>query len=431
MNITCDHYMSPSGHQLRSCKMCGEALASEVFPDSFGTHNADITWESWNILKCYCRNLHIWHVGIGSQLRRIISCVARLEWDALSVTSWPASFPKIPNHSLWACPTPTHFTQLSVELRGGHGLQVLFPGLNMRPTPSQGRSQWKLIVPPWWCWVLELDPRKRRLGGCMVAARMAICAKIPTAQLSKCLKESSNNSNSSRVSFRQRLPKSENAPLGKFVPPWDWRHFRNLKELFLRPRAGIAGKIRRQEKTGEPVASCCLAECKLWTTPCFPREASQGKLITPLLPSFKKLRRTQGLRGPRQAVIDLQGAGDGTLFVTWREGLRHSTETLLLLECEWLWAFILTYSKLSNSSEMPSQLVFPRIGKVHHPTDVPSPTEFSFASIQAKILPSSEGKVGNFWKIWRTCVMWFHIARNKCSTYQYLQLPSPSFSGPS
>ena len=94
MNITCDHYMSPSGHQLRSCKMCGEALASEVFPDSFGTHNADITWESWNILKCYCRNLHIWHVGIGSQLRRIISCVARLEWDALSVTSWPASFPK-------------------------------------------------------------------------------------------------------------------------------------------------------------------------------------------------------------------------------------------------------------------------------------------------------------------------------------------------
>ena len=164
MNITCDHYMSPSGHQLRSCKMCGEALASDVFPDSFGTHNADITWESWNILKCYCRNLHIWHVGIGSQLRRIISWVARLEWDALSVTSWPASFPKIPNHSLWACPTPTHFTQLSVELHGGHGLQVMFPGLNMRPTPSQGRSQWKLIVPPWWCWVLELDPRKRRLG---------------------------------------------------------------------------------------------------------------------------------------------------------------------------------------------------------------------------------------------------------------------------
>ena len=167
-------------------------------------------------------------------------------------------------------------------------------------------------------WSPQKTPRWLH-GGCKDGG-----AKIPTAQLS-CLKDSSNNSNSSRVSFRQRLPKSENAPLGKFVPPWDWRHFRNLKELFLRPRAGVH---RRQDSPARKNRwACCLAsECKLWTTPCFPREASQGKLITPLLPSFKKLRRTQGLRGPRQAVIDLQGAGDsaGLLSKLFSAGELHS-----------------------------------------------------------------------------------------------------------
>ena len=69
---------------------------------------------------------------------------------------------------------------------------------------------------------------------------------------------------------------------------------------------------------------------------------------------------------------------------------------------------IQTYSKLiSNSSEiLPSQLVsLCVVGKVHLYPRSPSPTEFSFASIQAKMLPPSERKVGNFWKIWRPCVM--------------------------